>query len=101
MPAKYPDGKALLLNSACMQDGAYWLSWAITHWTTWAVSGVLCTLVSIWPFPASDPTVLLAFLWLAAAALIAFAYALSTLFSTSRVAGMVAVFSYTLAVSPG
>lgn len=84
-----------------MQDGAYWLSWAITHWTTWAISGALCTLVSIFPFPASDPSVLLAFLWLAAAALVAFAYALSTLFSTSRVAGMVAVLSYSLAVIPG
>ena len=84
-----------------LQDGAYWFAWAITHWATWAVSGILCTLVSLYPFPASNPTVLLAFLWLATAALVAFAYAISTLFSTSRTAGTVAVLLFSLAVVPG
>ena len=39
-------------------------------------------------------------LWLAAVALLAFAYALSTLFSTSRVAGLAAVMLHALAMFP-
>ena len=83
------------------QDGAYWASWGLTHWTTMAISGLLCALISNYPFPASDWTVLLVLLWLIAASLVACAYALSACFSTSRVAGTAAVLVYALAMAPG
>ena len=84
-----------------LQDGAYWACWAVTHWATLAASGLLCALISMYPFPASDWTVLLALLWLIAASLIACSYALSTCFSTSRVAGTAAVLIYALSMAPG
>lgn len=52
------------------------------------------------PTPCSF-TVLLAFLWLAAAALLMFAYCLSTLFSSARIAGTAGVVVYVLAMLPG
>ena len=84
-----------------LQDGAYWASWALTHFGTLALSCALCAAIGTYPFPRTPPLVMAALLWLAAAALLAFAYCLSTLFSTSRVAGLAAVMLYALAMFPG
>ncbi len=51
------------------------------------------------PTPPHPPQV--AFFWLFAAALIAFSYWLSSLFSSSRVAGTATQFIYALAMMPG
>lgn len=85
----------------CAQDGAYWASWALTHGAVLAAMMLVCALVSLYPFRHSSFTLLLTVLWLVAAALIAFSYFLSTLFSKSRVAGMVAPLAYSLAMLPG
>ena len=84
-----------------MQDAAYWCSWALSHFATLAASMLLCAIISLYPFRHSSFTVLLAILWLVAAALIAFAYFMSTLFSTSRVAGIAAAMLYSLSMVPG
>lgn len=49
------------------QDPAYWASWAISHWSTMAVSGALCALVGMYPFSHSSASLLLVFYWLVAA----------------------------------
>lgn len=41
------------LLTDCVQDAAYWCSWAISHWSSMAVSGVLCALVGLYPFQHS------------------------------------------------
>jgi uncharacterized membrane protein HdeD (DUF308 family) len=84
-----------------MQDPAYWASWAISHWCVMAASGVLCAIVGTYPFSHSDPTVLLAFYWLVAAALISYAYMLSTFFAKSRVAGTSTAVIYAVSMIPG
>ena len=84
-----------------MQATAYWSSWALTHFFTMAVSGVLCAVIGLYPFRHSSFVIMLAFYWLVAGALIAFSYFLSTLFSKSRVAGSVAAVLYALAMVPG
>ena len=66
-----------------------------------AVSGVLCALVGTYPFSHSSATVLLAFYWLVALALISFAYFLSTLFSKSRIAGTATTVIYAVSMVPG
>ncbi len=86
---------------AHLQDPAYWASWAISHWSTMAVSGVLCAIVGTYPFSHSSASVLLAFYWLVAAALISYAYALSTLFSKSRIAGTSTAVLYAVSMIPG
>ena len=40
-----------------LQDPAYWASWAITHWSTMAASGVLCAWVGTYPFSHSSASV--------------------------------------------
>lgn len=90
-----------MFHAASVQDLAYWGSWAISHWSTMAVSGALCAWVGTYPFSHSDPTVLLAFYWLVAAALISYAYALSTLFSKSRIAGTSTAVLYACSMIPG
>lgn len=84
-----------------MQDGAYWAAWALTHFAMLAISGLLCTLIALYPFPHTDFLLMLALLWLTAAALLAFAYFLSTLFDKSRVAGMASAMLYAVAMIPG
>jgi ATP-binding cassette subfamily A (ABC1) protein 3 len=84
-----------------VQDGAYWASWGITHWTTMAVSGAICAAIAIYPFKHSDFTVMLVLFWLVALALISFSYFLSTLFSKSRVAGTASAMLYAMAMVPG
>ena len=83
------------------QDPAYWASWTITHFSNMAVSGVLCALVGTYPFSHSSATVLLAFYWLVALALISFAYFLSTMFSKSRIAGTATTVIYAVSMVPG
>jgi hypothetical protein len=91
----------LLISGSHAQDGAYWCAWALTHFATLAVSGVLCALIALYPFPHTDFLLMLALLWLTAAALLAFAYCLSTLFTKSRVAGMASAMLYAVAMIPG
>ena len=83
------------------QDGAYWTAWALTHWASLALSGLLCALIARYPFPHTSFTLMLLLLWLTAAALLAFAYFLSTLFAKSRVAGMASAMLYAVAMVPG
>jgi hypothetical protein len=83
------------------QDGAYWGAWALSHFASLALSGLLCALIALYPFPHTGFGVMLGLLWLTAAALIAFAYFLSTLFAKSRVAGMASAMLYALAMVPG
>ncbi len=85
----------------CPKDTAYWASWAITHFSTLALSGLLCALIGKYPFTHSAFPLMLAFFWLVAASLIAFSYFLSTLFSASRVAGMATAVIYVVAMVPG
>lgn len=89
------------MSFGLMQDGAYWGAWALTHFATMALSGALCAAIAIYPFPHTDPGLMLALLWLTAAALLAFAYFLSTLFAKSRVAGMASAMLYAVAMVPG
>ncbi len=91
-----PDSVLILL-----QDGAYWSAWALTHWASLALSGLLCALIARYPFPHTSFTLMLLLLWLTAAALLAFAYFLSTLFAKSRVAGMASAMLYAVAMVPG
>ncbi len=83
------------------QDTAYWVSWAATHMSTLAVTAFLCALVGIYPFAHSSASLLLVFYLLVDAALMAWAYFLSTLFSKSRVAGTATAVLYSLAMVPG
>jgi hypothetical protein len=82
-------------------DVAYWGSWGTTHWCTLAVSGLMCALIARTPFPHTSFALMVAFLWLFAAALVAFSYWLSTLFTTSRVAGPVTQLLYATSMMPG
>ncbi|GBF94218.1 hypothetical protein Rsub_06488 [Raphidocelis subcapitata] len=84
-----------------LTDAAYWCSWALTHWTVLAASGALCTLAGLYPFSHSAPALMLAFYWLLAGALVAFAYAAGALFGTARVAGTAAQLIYALSMIPG
>lgn len=84
-----------------LTDRAYWGSWALTHWSTMALSGLLCALVGLYPFGHSSLLLMLGFYWLVAAALLAFAYVLSSIFSRARVAGTAAAILYALAMLPG
>ena len=93
--------KATKYRGSIVQDAAYWCSWALSHFATLAASMLLCAVISLYPFRHSSFTVLLAILWLVAAALIAFAYFMGTLFSTSRVAGIAAAMLYSLSMVPG
>ena len=83
------------------QDGAYWSAWALTHWSSLALSGLLCAAIARYPFPHTSFGLMLLLLWLVAAALLAFAYFLSTLFAKSRVAGMASAMLYAVAMVPG
>ncbi len=96
--------RAAATAHACVwgaQDGAYWGAWALSHFASLALSGLLCALIALYPFPHTGFGVMLGLLWLTAAALIAFAYFLSTLFAKSRVAGMASAMLYALAMVPG
>ena len=84
-----------------VQDGAYWASWALTHWALLAASSLLCVGIATYPFPHSSPIVLLLLLWLTAAALVAFAYFMSTLFNKTRIAGPASALLYVFAMIPG
>lgn len=84
-----------------LTEAAYWASWSLTHWSTLAASSVLCAVVGLYPFRHSSFTLMVAFFWSFAAALIAFSYCLSTLFSASRVAGTATQFLYALSMMPG
>jgi hypothetical protein len=82
-------------------ETAYWGSWAATHWATLAASGLLCALAGTYPFQHTSLAIMVAFFWLFAAALVAFSYCLSTLFSSSRVAGTATQLLYALSMMPG
>lgn len=97
----YAHTVAVIAASARGQDGAYWASWALTHYGTLFLSCALCAGIGMYPFPRTPPLVMATLLWLAAAALLAFAYFLSTLFSKSRVAGLATALLYALAMVPG
>jgi len=40
-------------HAACLQDGAYWASWFLTHWAGMAFSGLLCAIIGLYPFAHS------------------------------------------------
>lgn len=82
-------------------DGPYWASWALTHAGGAAVSGLLCAGVGLYPFRHTSFALMLAFYWLVSAALLAWAYAVSTLFQRARVAGTAAAVIYAVAMTPG
>lgn len=84
-----------------LRDGAYWASWALAHWAVMAASGALCALVGLYPFRHTSFALMLAFYWLLSAALVGFAYCLSTLFASTRVAGPMTALLYALAMLPG
>lgn len=69
--------------------------------STLAVTSVLCALVGTYPFAHSSASLLLVFYLLVDAALMNWAYFLSTLFSKSRVAGTATAVLYSLAMVPG
>lgn len=104
--AAYPRPGSFFLNLALNpafgpQDLSYWLSWALTHFFTLAISTFFCALIGLYAFPHSNFFAMLAFYWLASAALVAFSYVASTLFQKSRVAGMVVTIIYIGAMIPG
>ena len=80
-----PAWHVLLLIITCLQDLPYWGSWALTHFGQLAITVALCTLALIYPFPNSDASVYAAFLLAVSAALIAFSYAASAVFSKAKV----------------
>jgi len=84
-----------------LQKSAYWSSWALTHFSTMAVSGILCAVIGLYPFRHSSFAIMLSFYWLLACSLISFSYFLSTIFSKSRIAGTVTAVLYALAMVPG
>jgi ATP-binding cassette subfamily A (ABC1) protein 1/ATP-binding cassette subfamily A (ABC1) protein 3 len=84
-----------------LQEAAYWCSWSLTHWLTLATSGLLCALVGLYPFRHSSLALMAAFYWLFSAALISSSYFLSTLFTSSRVAGTATQLVYALSMIPG
>ena len=85
----------------CLQDLAYWSSWALTIFGQLAVSGLLCAIICMYPFVHSNFLLVLGLLWLISAALIAYAFFLSTFFNAARVAGQVAVIVYVASIVPG
>lgn len=84
-----------------LSEGAYWSSWAVTHWTTLALSGLLVAIVGLYPFQASSFSLMVMFYFLFSAALVAFSYFISTWFQQSRVAGTATQFVYALSMIPG
>ncbi|PNG99270.1 ATP-binding cassette sub-family A member 5, partial [Tetrabaena socialis] len=84
-----------------LSEPAYWASWGLTHWTLLALSGALCAAAGTYPFANSSAAIMLAFFWLYAAALVSYSYTLSTLFTSSRVAGTAAQLLYALSMLPG
>ncbi|GAB4821282.1 hypothetical protein N2152v2_008328 [Parachlorella kessleri] len=84
-----------------LQDAAYWASWAITHWSTMALSGLLCAVVGLYPFAHSSFVLMLCLYWVTALALLAFAYCITTFFSKARVAGTATALIYLAAMVPG
>lgn len=89
------------MTQLCAKDGAYWGSWAISHMATMGLSVLLCTIISVFVYPNSSSAVLLVSLLLVVAALLSFSYCMSTFFSTTRTAGVVASLVYFLAAAPG
>ena len=77
-----------------LSDAAYWFSWAATHWSGMMVSGLLCTLLSIYTFPSTSSIIMASFFALYSAAITASAYCLATLFDHSRVAATAAQLAY-------
>ncbi len=55
----------------------------------------------MYPFSNSSAGIMLLFFWLYGAALVSYSYCLSTLFSSSRVAGTVVQLLYALSMLPG
>ena len=55
-----------------LDDLSFWTSWAVTHWSTLAASGLLCTAMCAYPFPSSSLLLLALFFTLLAAALVSF-----------------------------
>ena len=48
-------GRELVINDLHVgQDTAYWASWALSHFASLAASGVLCALISLYPFDKSS-----------------------------------------------
>jgi ATP-binding cassette subfamily A (ABC1) protein 1/ATP-binding cassette subfamily A (ABC1) protein 3 len=84
-----------------LQEPAYWASWSLTHFASLATSSLLCALIGLHVFCHSSFVLLLGFYLLFSAALVPFSYCISTLFSTSRVAGMATLLLYLLAAAPG
>ncbi len=84
-----------------LSEPAYWGSWALTHWLLLAASGALCAAAGAYPFSNSSTLVMLGFFWLYGAALVSYSYAMSTLFSSSRVAGTASQLLYALSMLPG
>ncbi|KXZ53111.1 hypothetical protein GPECTOR_7g1001 [Gonium pectorale] len=84
-----------------LSEPAYWASWGLTHWTLLALSGALCAVAGTYPFASSSPWLMLAFFWLYGAALVSYSYAMSTMFSSSRVAGTASQLLYALSMLPG
>ena len=58
--------------TAGLDDLSFWTSWAVTHWSTLAASGLLCTAMCAYPFPSSSLLLLALFFMLLAAALVSF-----------------------------
>ncbi|KAF5833388.1 hypothetical protein DUNSADRAFT_10320 [Dunaliella salina] len=79
----------------------YWGSWFLTHWVSLLVSGILCSLVGTYPFSHTSIAVMILFFSLFTASLVFFSYFMSTLFSTSRVAGTAAQLLYAISMLPG
>ena len=83
-----------------LRGRTYWLSWFCTHYSTLAVIATLMALVGTYPFRNSNGFIMWIFYMVWFCSLLAFCYALSTLFSTSKIAAVAGSLLYILTWAP-
>lgn len=84
-----------------LSDLAYWSSWFATSYASLLLVSFLVSLVGMYPFRYTDWTVTLMFLVLWTAQLVTFCFALTTLFSSGKIASICSALIYVVTWVPG
>ena len=83
-----------------LRSSVYWLSWFVTHYGTLVLVATLMACIGTYPFKHSSGVLLWAFYLSWCFQLVAFTYALSCLFSTSKIAAVAGSLLYILTWAP-
>jgi len=83
-----------------LRGRTYWLSWFVTHYSTLVIVATLMALIGTYPFQHSAAIIMWLFYLSWTASLVLFCYALSTLFSTSKIAAVAGSLLYILTWAP-